>query len=171
MYTQFTKKRFKKTHLNDSSTILGCDNNLKNKKTSGFTLIEIVVSIMLIAIFLVVFGPPIADMFKEVVNTSDNDESFNSAYNLVTYYGSTGNVVDNTYLDDDGNPAVTCDDTYEGDVTISLKTKEGTTVTGKDFAIPGVKFYYAKYDTGSFGNAKQLYFNDYYVYLPASTGE
>lgn len=159
---------YKKFKQNKDNNYLSNINNTysrkKNmKKNKGFTLVEIIVSVMLIAIFLVIFGPPIADMFKEVVNSSTNDQSFNNAYNLTTYYASTGGDVEPTDA-----AWVTCnvaetDASNPNAITIFLYKADGSLVTGKNFTIPAVRYYFAPYDIGSFGNAKKLCFNDYYV--------
>lgn len=152
MYKKF-KKNKDNDYLSNTNDTYSRKKNMKQNK--GFTLVEIIVSVMLIAIFLVIFGPPIADMFKEVVNSSTNDQSFNNAYNLTTYYASTGSI-------ETGDDPISYDE-YAGDaVSISLY-KDGALVTGKTFVKPPVTSYYAPYNMGSFGNARELCFNDYYV--------
>lgn len=157
MFSKFIKNRFTDTPLKDRNPITTANNNYsKNKLNAGFTLVEVAVCVLLIAFFLVIFGPPIADMFKEIVNSSDNDASFNNAYNLTTYYGSTGII-------EEVEAPVVFDDYAADRVTIFLFDADGVPDTSKNFTIPKVTSYYAPYDTGSFGNAKQLCFNDYYV--------
>ncbi len=128
---------------------------IKHKK-SGFTLVEVVVSLILIGMFLAVFGPAISNIFKQSLNIADNDESFNLAYNYASYEA-------NNLQDEVTNNIVTLT-TFEknsGKVQLTLYDNTGKEVT--TYSPDKLLVYTTKYVSGRFGSSKELCFNDYSV--------
>ncbi len=129
--------------------------NNKNNKKNGFTLVEVIVSLLLIGMFLGVFGPAISNIFKQSLNVSDNDESFNIAYNLAS---SAANNPQNVVPTDVTENSF---DISSGSFDLTLDDGSGS----KTEYTPDIKLfvYTSKYTSGRFGSSKELSFNDYSV--------
>ncbi len=128
-------------------------------KNRGFTLIEVAVSLILIGMFIAVFGPAISDIFKQSMNVSDNNESFNLAYNYASY--EANNAQDEVTTENIDKVNVDIFEKSSGEIVLTLDDGSGaplTTYSPEKFLV-----YTSEYSSGRFGSSKTLRFNDYSI--------
>ncbi len=128
------------------------------KRRKGFTLVEVAVSLMLIGVFIVIFGPAISNIFKQTMNVSDNDESFNIAYNYASL--EANNEQDEVTDVNVDIVNVTVYEQSSNEVVLTLDDGSGTPVT---YTPEKFLVYTSEYSSGRFGSSKTLCFNDYAV--------
>ncbi len=127
------------------------------KKIKGFTLVEVVVSLLIISIIAAIFLPALTDIFKQTANLEDNDISFTNAYNLTRE--EIGKDTETS-----SNADVTCKVYNKADATTpSLTLYDSTGAKQAEYTPEKVILYYSPYSVGRFGKASNLMFNDYLV--------
>ncbi len=131
--------------------------NFKQKK-KGFTLVEVAVSLILIGMFIVVFGPSISNIFKQTMNVADSNESFNLAYNYASV--EANNLQDEVTAENIDNVDVDIFDNTSNEVVLTLNDNSGTEIT---YSPEKFLVYTSEYISGRFGSSKTLCFNDYSV--------
>ncbi len=132
---------------------------MKNKK-NGFTLVEVIVSLILIGMFLGVFGPSISEIFKQTMNVSDNDQTFNLAYNRAS---AAANSQQDITIPENGTVTTFLGDNADVVLTVFDVADDGTETSVATYSPNKFVVYTSTYNGGRFGSTKQLCFNDYSV--------
>lgn len=130
----------------------------KSNKKLGFTLFEIIISLFIIGVFIALFIPAIINIYGNLMNLSNTDISFNTAYSETIYEANNVNSSPVKYSDVDIQD-------LSDYTTLKIYDDKGNNVKidGKNLTFEPENFYvYTKeYNFGTIGSNTTLYFNAY----------